>query len=261
MADFLPFIRRWFDETFAEATRPQREGWEAIASGRDALIVAPTGSGKTLAAFLWALDHLHRLALDRQLEDRVYVVYVSPLRARCREPAPADRLLGDGEPDRVRPGLPDGRHRRRRGDRRRRLYARPRSSGDRTGGRLPDGVERHHLGSGAPADRRAGAGPPDHARVRAEPTGGRAARARPERPDRRRARRSAPRLTLPPRAARGRASLDAGRAARGRRHLLARAGDRRRRDRPGRPAPVAAQHRRRAPARPPRPAPAEPHLA
>src|SRR6266566_3910821 len=81
MADFLPFVRCWFDETFAEATRAQREGWEAIASGRDTLIVAPTGSGKTLAAFLWALDHLCRLALDRQLEDRVYVVYVSPLRA------------------------------------------------------------------------------------------------------------------------------------------------------------------------------------
>src|SRR6266540_1548294 len=80
MADFLPFIRRWFDETFAEATRPQREGWEAIASGRDTLIVAPTGSGKTLAAFLWTLDHLHRLGLERRLEDRVYVVYVSPLR-------------------------------------------------------------------------------------------------------------------------------------------------------------------------------------
>ena len=81
MADFLPFVRRWFDATFAEATRPQREGWEAIASGRDTLIVAPTGSGKTLAAFLWALDHLHRLGLERRLEDRVYVVYVSPLRA------------------------------------------------------------------------------------------------------------------------------------------------------------------------------------
>src|SRR5258705_11187609 len=81
MADFLPFVRRWFDDTFAEATRPQREGWDAIASGRDTLIVAPTGSGKTLAAFLWAIDHLCRLALDRQLEDRVYVVYVSPLRA------------------------------------------------------------------------------------------------------------------------------------------------------------------------------------
>ena len=81
MADFLPFVRRWFEDTFAQATRPQIEGWEAIASGRDTLIVAPTGSGKTLAAFLWALDHLHRLGLERRLEDRVYVVYVSPLRA------------------------------------------------------------------------------------------------------------------------------------------------------------------------------------
>src|SRR5216684_2597224 len=81
MPEFLPFVRRWFDGAFGAPTRPQRDGWEAIASGRDSLVIAPTGSGKTLAAFLWALDHLHRLALDRQLEDRVYVVYVSPLRA------------------------------------------------------------------------------------------------------------------------------------------------------------------------------------
>src|SRR2546428_13062758 len=81
MPSFLPFVRHWFDATFTEATRPQREGWDAIASGRDTLIVAPTGSGKTLAAFLWTLDHLHRLAADSRLEDRVYVVYVSPLRA------------------------------------------------------------------------------------------------------------------------------------------------------------------------------------
>ncbi|HXD96870.1 MAG TPA: DEAD/DEAH box helicase, partial [Candidatus Acidoferrum sp.] len=81
MPEFLPFVRRWFNETFQDATHPQREGWDAIASGRDTLIVAPTGSGKTLAAFLWALDHLHRLGLEGRLEDRVYVVYVSPLRA------------------------------------------------------------------------------------------------------------------------------------------------------------------------------------
>src|SRR3989454_627686 len=81
MPAFLPFVRRWFESTFAEATAPQRDGWDAIASGRDTLIVAPTGSGKTLASFLWALDPLHRLALDGRLEDRVYVVYVSPLRA------------------------------------------------------------------------------------------------------------------------------------------------------------------------------------
>src|SRR5206468_5907694 len=81
MPEFLPFVRQWFETTFSEATPPQRDGWDAIASGRDTLIVAPTGSGKTLASFLWALDYLHRLGLDRRLEDRVYVVYVSPLRA------------------------------------------------------------------------------------------------------------------------------------------------------------------------------------
>jgi ATP-dependent helicase Lhr and Lhr-like helicase len=81
MPPFLPFVQRWFEETFREPTPPQRDGWDAIASGRDTLIVAPTGSGKTLASFLWALDHLHRLAVEGRLEDRVYVVYVSPLRA------------------------------------------------------------------------------------------------------------------------------------------------------------------------------------
>ncbi len=30
---FLPFIRRWFEETFGEPTRPQREGWASIAGG------------------------------------------------------------------------------------------------------------------------------------------------------------------------------------------------------------------------------------
>jgi ATP-dependent Lhr-like helicase len=79
--EFVSFVQRWFGETFAEPTPPQRAGWEAIAAGRDTLIVAPTGSGKTLAAFLWTLDHLHRLAVAGRLEDRVYVVYVSPLRA------------------------------------------------------------------------------------------------------------------------------------------------------------------------------------
>src|ERR671923_2750279 len=81
MPQFLPFVERWFEDTFRQPTPPQRDGWNAIASGRDTLIVAPTGSGKTLAAFLWGLDHLHRLALEGRLYDRVYLVYVSPLRA------------------------------------------------------------------------------------------------------------------------------------------------------------------------------------
>ncbi|HET7343823.1 MAG TPA: DEAD/DEAH box helicase, partial [Methylomirabilota bacterium] len=104
MPSFLPFVDTWFAQTFIEPTRPQREGWAAIASGRDTLIVAPTGSGKTLAAFLWALDHLHRLGLQGRLEDRVYVVYISPLRAlnndiekNLREPLAGLRAAAEAE--------------------------------------------------------------------------------------------------------------------------------------------------------------------
>src|SRR3989440_266057 len=118
MPEFLPFVRRWFAETFTEATRPQREGWDAIASGRDTLIVAPTGSGKTLASFLWALDHLHRLGLEGRLEDRVYVVYVSPLRAlnndiekNLREPLAGIRAAAEAaglEPPEIRVAVRTG---------------------------------------------------------------------------------------------------------------------------------------------------------
>ncbi|MBI2152911.1 MAG: DEAD/DEAH box helicase [Candidatus Rokubacteria bacterium] len=80
-AEFLPVVAEWFRETYGEPTYPQREGWAAISEGHHTLIVAPTGSGKTLAAFLWTLDHLYRLGLDGRLEERVYVVYVSPLKA------------------------------------------------------------------------------------------------------------------------------------------------------------------------------------
>ena len=78
---FHPLVAGWFDETFAAPTDVQRAGWAHIAAGRDTLIAAPTGSGKTLAAFLAALDDLTRRALAGTLEDRIHVVYVSPLKA------------------------------------------------------------------------------------------------------------------------------------------------------------------------------------
>ncbi|MGE3808025.1 MAG: DEAD/DEAH box helicase, partial [Gemmataceae bacterium] len=78
---FHPLTRRWFQERFQAPTEPQVQGWPAIAARRDTLIAAPTGSGKTLAAFLSSIDHLLRAALAGQLEDRTYVLYVSPLRA------------------------------------------------------------------------------------------------------------------------------------------------------------------------------------
>src|SRR3990167_1922648 len=77
----LPAVRDWFTEAFGEPTRPQAEGWPHIAAGQHTLIIAPTGSGKTLAAFLWGIDALCRASRERQLDDRVHLVYVSPLKA------------------------------------------------------------------------------------------------------------------------------------------------------------------------------------
>src|SRR5689334_11343120 len=49
------------------------------------LICAPTGSGKTLAAFLACLDRMIREGLSGRLEDRMQVVYVSPLKALAND--------------------------------------------------------------------------------------------------------------------------------------------------------------------------------
>jgi ATP-dependent Lhr-like helicase len=78
---FSPLVARWFAARFGSATPAQEAGWPAIARGADTLIAAPTGSGKTLAAFLWSLDRLLGIAAAQALEERTYVVYVSPLKA------------------------------------------------------------------------------------------------------------------------------------------------------------------------------------
>ncbi|MBP8881046.1 MAG: ATP-dependent helicase [Dermatophilaceae bacterium] len=78
---FSPATADWFRGAFHAPTAAQTGAWDAISSGRNALVVAPTGSGKTLSAFLWALD---RLATTRPPEDpkhRCRVLYVSPLKA------------------------------------------------------------------------------------------------------------------------------------------------------------------------------------
>src|SRR5215471_18455914 len=78
---FHPVVETWFQRRFRAPTPAQVRAWPAIAGGRDTLITAPTGSGKTLAAFLACLDRLVRRSLERTLEDRTYVLYVSPLKA------------------------------------------------------------------------------------------------------------------------------------------------------------------------------------
>ena len=78
---FTPATREWFAGAFPEPTPAQAGAWEAIASGRHALVVAPTGSGKTLSAFLWSLDQLAGSPKDPDPKKRTRVLYISPLKA------------------------------------------------------------------------------------------------------------------------------------------------------------------------------------
>src|SRR5215204_6640029 len=78
---FHPLVRRWFTETLGTPSAPQQRGWPAIASGDNALILAPTGTGKTLAAFLWELNALITDGLQRPLANAIHLLYISPLKA------------------------------------------------------------------------------------------------------------------------------------------------------------------------------------
>ncbi len=76
-----PIVVEWFRLRYQTFTPPQRMAIPYIKQGLNVLISSPTGTGKTLAAFLAIIDELVRLDLEDKLEDHVYVVYVSPLRA------------------------------------------------------------------------------------------------------------------------------------------------------------------------------------
>jgi len=78
---FHPAVADWFSAAFGTPTEVQRRAWQVTARQRHALITAPTGSGKTLAAFLAAINDLVVEGIERGLEDQVYVLYISPLKA------------------------------------------------------------------------------------------------------------------------------------------------------------------------------------
>ncbi|MET1101955.1 MAG: ATP-dependent helicase [Pyrodictiaceae archaeon] len=76
-----PYVASWIKSKYGALTEPQRCAIPLIKQGENVLISSPTGTGKTLAAFLGILDELFRLSENNSLENKIYVIYVSPLRA------------------------------------------------------------------------------------------------------------------------------------------------------------------------------------
>ena len=76
-----PLVREWFFSKFKEFSLPQKYGVLRIWKRKNILISAPTGGTKTLTAFLSIINYLVFLAEKEKLEDKIYAVYTSPLKA------------------------------------------------------------------------------------------------------------------------------------------------------------------------------------
>ncbi|RMD66519.1 ATP-dependent helicase [Candidatus Pacearchaeota archaeon] len=76
-----PLVREWFFSRFEKFSETQLYGVKPIHERRNILISAPTGGTKTLTAFLSILNYLVELAIRKELDDRTYAVYCSPLKA------------------------------------------------------------------------------------------------------------------------------------------------------------------------------------
>ncbi len=76
-----PLVREWFFSRFKAFSLPQLYGVMPIYERKNILISAPTGGTKTLTAFLSILNYLVSLARKNELEEKVYAVYCSPLKA------------------------------------------------------------------------------------------------------------------------------------------------------------------------------------
>ncbi len=76
-----PIVLEWFYSRFKDFSLTQRYGVKNIFERKNILISAPTGGTKTLSAFLGIVNYLVDLSLKDELEDKIYAVYCSPLKA------------------------------------------------------------------------------------------------------------------------------------------------------------------------------------
>jgi len=80
-----PLIAKWFTSRFEDFTEPQSYAIPLIHERKSVLVSSPTGSGKTLTAFTSIINELFKYSQQGKLEDRVYAIYVSPLKALAND--------------------------------------------------------------------------------------------------------------------------------------------------------------------------------
>ena len=80
-----PLVSTWFNERFDGLTEPQARAIPVIHERKNVLVSSPTGSGKTLTAFMSIINELTRYASEGRLEERVYCIYISPLKALAND--------------------------------------------------------------------------------------------------------------------------------------------------------------------------------
>ena len=80
-----PLVSTWFNERFDSLTEPQARAIPVIHERKNVLVSSPTGSGKTLTAFMSIINELTRYASEGKLEERVYCIYISPLKALAND--------------------------------------------------------------------------------------------------------------------------------------------------------------------------------
>ena len=76
-----PLVKEWFFNRFEDFSLTQKYSVKRIYDRKNILVSAPTGGTKTLSAFLGIINYLVDLALKDELEEKIYAVYVSPLKA------------------------------------------------------------------------------------------------------------------------------------------------------------------------------------
>ncbi|PIN75016.1 ATP-dependent helicase [Candidatus Woesearchaeota archaeon CG10_big_fil_rev_8_21_14_0_10_37_12] len=109
-----PTIKKWFLTRFPNFSLPQLFGVYEIHCRNNILVSAPTGATKTLTGFLSVLNELVDNAEKGKLEDKVYCIYISPLKAlsndiekNLKEPLKQIEELA-GKPLNIRVGVRTG---------------------------------------------------------------------------------------------------------------------------------------------------------